>query len=74
MQQGTYAVTIIPLSILKSFEITLLPIEKQYLIGKIYELNQKRDRLTQIIELKKSYVMSQKLLKVFAEEANNGCK
>lgn len=74
MQQGTYAVSIIPLSILKSFEITLLPIEKQFLIGKIYELNRKRERLTQVIELKRSDVMSQRLLKVYAEEAENGKK
>lgn len=74
MQQGTYAVSIIPLNILKSFEIKLLPIEKQRLIGKIYELKRKRDRLTQMIELKKSNVLSQRLVKIFAEEAENGSK
>ena len=74
MQQGTYAVSIIPLSTLKSFEIELLPIEKQRLIGQIYELKRKRDRLTQMIEIKKSNVLSQKLLKVFTEEAKNGSK
>ncbi len=68
MQQGTYAVSIIPLSMLKGFEIKLLPIEKQQLIGKIYELKRKRDRLTQQIEAKKSDVLSQKLLEVFAKE------
>lgn len=74
MQQGTYAVSIIPLSTLKSFEIKLLSIEKQRLIGKIFELKRKRDRLTQIIELKKSNALSQKLLKFYTEEAENGKK
>ncbi len=74
MQQGTYAVSIIPLSMLKCFEIKLLPIEKQRLIGEIYELKLRRDRITQMIELKKSYVLSQKLLKVFAKETENGSK
>ena len=58
---------------LKCFEIKLLPIEKQRLIGRIYELKRKRDRLTQIIELKKSNVLSQKLIN-FYEETENGNK
>lgn len=44
LKQATSAVSIIPLSMLKNFEITLLPIEKQRTIGKIYELKRQRDR------------------------------
>ena len=72
MQQGTYAVSIIPISVLKNFEVTLLPIVKQRLIGNIYELKRKRDRLTKTIENKKSKVLSQKLQQVFAREAKDG--
>lgn len=53
MQQGTSAVSIIPLSMLKSFEVELLPIETQRTIGKINELKRQRDRLTHSIETKK---------------------
>lgn len=74
LKQATTAVSIIPLSMLKCFEIKLLPIEKQRLIGRIYELKRKRDRLTQIIELKKSNVLSQKLINFYAEETENGNK
>lgn len=72
MQQGTFAVSIIPISVLKNFEVALIPIDKQILIGNIYELKRKRDRLTKTIENKKSKVLSQKLLQVFAREAKDG--
>ena len=72
MQQGTYSVSIIPLSMLKGLDITLLPISKQRLIGKIYDLKRRRDRLTQIIEKKKSEILSQKIVNVFEKEVKNG--
>ena len=49
LKQATTAVSIIPLSMLKNFEVTLLPIETQRTIGKISELKRQRDRLTHSI-------------------------
>ena len=74
MQQGNTAVSIIPLSILKSFDIALLPIEKQRLIGKVSELKRQRDRITHAIETKKSDVLSQQLMKLFEKESKDGNK
>lgn len=74
MQQGTSAVSIIPLSMLKSFEVTLLPIETQQTIGKISELKRQRDRLTHSIETKKTDILTQQLMKIYEKELQNGDK
>ncbi len=74
MQQGTSAVSIIPLSMLKSFEVELLPIETQRTIGKISELKRQRDRLTHSIETKKTDILTQQLMKIFEKELQNGDK
>ena len=74
MQQGTFAVSIIPLSMLKSFEVTLLPIETQRTIGKISELKRQRDRLTHSIETKKTDILTQQLMKIYEKELRNGDK
>ena len=69
LKQATAAVSVIPLNMLKSFDIVLLPIEKQRLIGKTNELKRKRDRLMRIIETKKSDVLAQQLVKACEKEA-----
>lgn len=74
MLQGTSAVSIIPLSMLKSFEVTLLPIETQRTIGKISELKRQRDRLTHSIETKKTDILTQQLMKTYEKELQNGDK
>lgn len=74
MQQGNTAVSIIPLNMLKNFDITLLPIETQRAIGKISELKRKRDRLTHSIETKKTEILSKKLMQIFEKETKNGNK
>lgn len=74
MQQGTSAVSIIPLSMLKGFEVTLLPIETQRIIGKISELQRQRDRIAHSIETKKSNILTQQILKIFEKELQNGNK
>ena len=74
MLQGTSAVSIIPLSMLKSFEVTLLPIETQRIIGKISELKRQRDRLTHSIETKKTDILTQQLMKIYEKELQNGDK
>lgn len=74
MLQGTSAVSIIPLSMLKSFEVTLLPIETQRTIGKISELKRQRDRLTHSIETKKTDILTQQLMRIYEKELQNGDK
>lgn len=74
MQQGTSAVSIIPLSMLKGFEVTLLPIETQRTIGKISELKRQRDRLTHSIETKKTDILTQQLMTIYEKERKNGNK
>ena len=74
LKQANAAVSVIPLSMLKGFDIVLLPIEKQRIIGKINELQRKRDRLTHIIETKKSDILTQQLIKTFEKESKNGDK
>lgn len=74
LKQATAATSIIPLSMLKNFEIVLLPIEKQRIIGKIYELKRQRDRITHSIETKKTELLSHQLVKIFEKESNNGNK
>lgn len=74
MQQGTAAVSIIPLSMLKGFDIDLLPIETQRIIGKISELKRRRDRLTHSIETKKTDILTQQLMETFKRESKNGSK
>lgn len=74
LKQATTAVSIIPLSMLKSFEVTLLPIEKQRTIGKISELKRQRDRLTHSIETKKTDILTQQLMKIYEKELQNGDK
>ena len=74
LKQATTAVSIIPLSMLKSFEVTLLPIETQRTIGKISELKRQRDRLTHSIETKKTDILTQQLMKIFEKELQNGDK
>ena len=74
MQQGTTAVSIIPLSKLKSFDVTLVPIEPQRTIGKIEELNRQRDRTTHSIEAKKADVLAQHLMIIYEKESKDGKK
>lgn len=74
MQQGTSAVSIIPLSMLKSFEVELLPIETQRTIGKINELKRQRDRLTHSIETKKTDILTQQLMTIYEKERKNDNK
>ena len=74
MQQGTSAVSIIPLSMLKGFEVELLPIETQRTIGKINELQRQRDRLTHSIETKKTDILTQQLMTIYEKERKNGNK
>lgn len=74
MQQGTSAVSIIPLSMLKGFEVELLPIETQRTIGKINELKRQRDRLTHSIETKKTDILTQQLMTIYEKERKNGNK
>ena len=66
--QGTAAVFIIPLNVLKSFDIEVISLHKQQLIGKIYELNRQRERLNKIIEQKKSEVLSYRLMLAYKIE------
>ena len=74
MQQGTTAVSIIPLSKLKSFDVTLVPIEIQRTIGKIDELKRQRDRITHSIEAKKADVLAQQLMLIYEKESKDGKK
>lgn len=74
LQQGNSAVSIIPLMMLKNFEIEILPIEKQKIIGKIYELKRQRDRLMHLIESKKADKLMWQLMAVYEKEKNNGNK
>lgn len=74
MQQGTAAVSIIPLSMLKSFDVTLVPIETQRTIGKIDELKRQRDRITHSIEVKKADVLAQQLMIIYEKESKDGKK
>lgn len=74
MQQGTTAVSIIPLSKLKSFDVTLVPIETQRTIGKIDELKRQRDRTTHFIEAKKADVLAQQLMIIYEKESKDGKK
>lgn len=74
MQQGNSTVSIIPLSMLKSFEVTLLPIKTQRAIGKISELKRQRDRLSHSIEIKKTDILTQQLIKIYEKESKNGNK
>ena len=74
MQQGTTAVSIIPLSKLKSFDVTLVPIEIQRTIGKIDELKRQRDRITHSIEAKKADVLAQQLMIIYEKESKDGKK
>ena len=74
MQQGTTAVSIIPLSKLKSFDVTLVPIETQRTIGKIDELKRQRDRTTHSIEEKKADVLAQQLMIIYEKESKDGKK
>lgn len=74
MQQGNAAVSIIPLSMLRSFDVPLLSIETQRTIGKINELKRQRDRLTHSIENKKTDILTQQLTKIFEKESKDGNK
>lgn len=74
MQQGNAAVSIIPLSMLKNFDVKLLPIKTQRSIGKIDELKRQRDRLTHSIETKKTDILKRQLTKIFEKESKNGNK
>ena len=74
IQQGTAAVSIIPLSMLKSFDVTLVPIETQRTIGKIDELKRQRDRITHSIEAKKTDVLAQQLMIIYEKESKDGKK
>lgn len=72
LKQANAAVSIIPLSMLKSFEVILLPIDKQRAIGKVSDLKRQRDRLTRSIETKKKDILTQQLIKIFEKELKNG--
>lgn len=68
IQQGNDAVSIIPLSLLKCFDIELLPIETQHIIGKISELKRQRDRVNHSIETKKSNILTQQVMTIYEKE------
>lgn len=68
IQQGNAAVSIIPLSLLKCFDIELLPIETQHIIGKISELKRQRDRVNHSIETKKSNILTQQVMTIYEKE------
>lgn len=68
IQQGNAAVLIIPLSLLKCFDIELLPIETQRIIGKISELKRQRDRVNHSIETKKSNILTQQVMTIYEKE------
>ena len=68
IQQGNAAVSIIPLSLLKCFDIELLPIETQRIIGKISELKRQRDRVNHSIETKKSNILTQQVMTIYEKE------
>ena len=72
LQQGTHTVSIIPLSIIKSFEIEMASISVQKQIGQIYELQRQRYRMNQVIEQKKAEVLTYQLMKIFEREVCNG--
>lgn len=74
MQQGTSAVSIIPLSMLKTFNVELLPIETQQAIGRINELNRRRERLNHSIATKRTDILAQQLMKIYRKEIGNGNK
>lgn len=74
LKQATAATSVIPLSMLKSFEIVLLPIEKQRLIGKVNDLKRQRDRITHTIEAKKTELLLHQLIKFFEKESKDGNK
>lgn len=74
MRQKTAAVSIIPLSKLKSLDIVLLPFEKQRVIGNISELKRRRDRISRTLETKKSDVLSQQIIKLYEKESKHGKK
>ena len=74
IQQGNAAVSIIPLSLLKCFDIELLPIETQRIIGKISELKRQRDRANYSIETKKSDILTQQLMTIYEKERKHGNK
>lgn len=74
MQQGNAAVSIIPLSTLKNFDIELISIEIQRSIGKINELKRQRDRLTHSIETKKTDILTQQLMTIYKKEKSDGNK
>ena len=59
---------------LKIFEIVLLPIEKQRLIGQVNDLKRQRDRITHAIETKKTELLSHQLIKLFEKESKDGNK
>lgn len=68
IQQGNAAVSIIPLNLLKCFDIELLPIETQRIIGKISELKRQRDRVNHSIETKKSNILTQQVMTIYEKE------
>lgn len=74
IQQGNAAVSIIPLNLLKCFDIELLPIETQRIIGKISELKRQRDRANHSIETKKSDILTQQLMTIYEKERKHGNK
>lgn len=74
MQQGSAAVSIIPLNLLKSFEVKLPSIETQRAIGKIDELKRQRDRITHSIEAKKADVLAHQLMIIYEKESKDGKK
>lgn len=74
IQQGNAAVSIIPLSLLKCFNIELLPIETQRIIGKISELKRQRDRANHSIETKKTDILTQQLMTIYEKERKHGNK
>ncbi len=72
LQQGTHTVSIIPLSTVKNFDIEIRSISMQRKIGIIYELQRQRYRINQIVEQKKSEVLTYKLMNIFKQENHNG--
>lgn len=70
--QGKALVSIIPITELKKIDIAPIPINRQRQIGKIYELNRKRERIQRSIAEKQKKILVYQLNKAYEKENING--
>lgn len=66
--QGSARVRIIPLGFISELPINIIPLEKQVVIGKLYDLNRKRTRIIRTLEKKKEDLNLIKILKYYEGE------